>query len=264
MATCLVTKLKASVSGDFPILGGTRLFLEKNRFSPNNPLINMGGVPNEVELEFVNTTLASGGTTLVLSKNLQDIFINDPGEPIEVIVNNSSFLTAILDLYNVAGGFNNIPASNLTQLSLSLGSILNFDDIEDVSFPKLTKFEVFSGTNNLTGDPSKIFSKLEPSVFTTLKFLAAKTTEFDIASLGHLTKIAAMDISDAPAVGTVESFVAAQRTAGRTTCDGIQCGYLMGTKVTFNNATIPTGNYAAKTLSWTATTITLGDVTINA
>lgn len=262
MATCLVTKLKAAVRGDFPILGGLKLFLVKNRFS-TTPIIYIGGVPGKVEIELLNTTLANGETKLTLTKNIEEVQIVDVGAPVELIATNPSYITYLGDLYDVSGGMANIPGENLQTLSLALTTVLDLNSAQNGNFQALQKFEVFSGTNNLTGNPENFFEACSTDVLNYIKFLAPKTEEFDISVLGKFTKLKTMDIADAPVVGTVESFVAGQRAAGRTT-GSIQCGYKMGSKVTFDGTEIPVGDYSAKTLSWTATTITLGDQTINA
>ena len=90
----------------------------------------------------------------------------------------------------------------------------------------------------------------------------------DIASLGTLVNIKEMSLINAPSVensvtGTLESFVQAQRTAGRTTeSTGITILRNLG-DVTFNGEAIPRAD-TTHTLTWTESTITFDGTTINA
>jgi hypothetical protein len=83
----------------------------------------------------------------------------------------------------------------------------------------------------------------------------------NINSLGKLTAITYINIYNAQVTGSIESFVASQRTNGRTTCDSIRTAF-GGTSVTFNGQAISGGS--EKVLSWTADTITFDGTTIDA
>lgn len=83
--------------------------------------------------------------------------------------------------------------------------------------------------------------------------------------LGKLTALT--DLVAKRMTGSVEDFVAAQRTNGRTTCDSISCpGLGINGTPYFNNVTF-NGSLFTKTgtviLSWTDDTITLDGTTIN-
>ena len=81
-----------------------------------------------------------------------------------------------------------------------------------------------------------------------------------LGSLVNLTSITVMYESGYESLisGTIESFVAAQRLAGRTTESGISCLF-NHTNITFNGSLVSSSSQ--RTLSWTATTITYNGVT---
>jgi hypothetical protein len=85
-----------------------------------------------------------------------------------------------------------------------------------------------------------------------------------IVSLGSLINLTTMEIlplvSDSNWIGgTIEGFVAAQRAAGRTTCEGIRIPFLGYTNVTFNGHTLQRNIQSPDqdTISWNNSTITV-------
>lgn len=88
----------------------------------------------------------------------------------------------------------------------------------------------------------------------------------ELSQLGSLVNLTTIKLAqnsgyDSLISGTIESFVAAQRLAGRTTESGISCVF-NHTNITFNGSLVSSSS--VKTLSWTATTITYDGVTIEA
>lgn len=81
----------------------------------------------------------------------------------------------------------------------------------------------------------------------------------DISNLGKLTALATFYGGTSKISGTIESFVQAQRAAGRTSTSSAITFSASSTQVTFDG-----GPLESSTLSWTASTITLGSKTIDA
>lgn len=74
----------------------------------------------------------------------------------------------------------------------------------------------------------------------------------NIANLGGWTSVTTLLFYGTPGItGSIESFVAAQRSAGRTTASGIRVN---GSSLTYNGASIGSSD---RTLSWTADSISL-------
>ena len=84
--------------------------------------------------------------------------------------------------------------------------------------------------------------------------------EGDIVALGTLVELTSLNLDSCyNCYGTLESFVQKQRQNGRlTNANGIEMGYCVGVRFTFNGESI-TGSYNKK-LTWTETTITLSRI----
>lgn len=149
------------------------------------------------------------------------------------------------------------PLNDLEDLETSLCG--DFDNIKKLSsLTKLICTVKKEDEEGLEGDISSVSSL---SGLTQLSILEQRGISGNIASLGTLTNLTKMELGGTKIGGTVEEFVARQRGAGRTTCDGIACPYLGNSKVTFNNIAAP--NAYDQSVSWTATQITLGSTTID-
>lgn len=149
------------------------------------------------------------------------------------------------------------PLNDLEDLETSLCG--DFDNIGKLkSLTKLICNVKQANEQGLEGDISSVSSL---SGLRQLSILEQRGISGNIASLGTLTNLTKMELGGTKIGGTVEEFVARQRGAGRTTCDGITCPYLGNSKVTFNNIAAP--NQYNQSLSWTATQITLGSTTID-
>lgn len=143
----------------------------------------------------------------------------------------------------------------LVELILTGSNKLNLDKI-DYTLPKLEILS-FDWSNGLSGDIRKLTS-FAPNL-KTLFVNGCTLLTGDISDIGALTKLEKLDFASSGVTGTVESFVAAQREAGKTTCTLIVFQNAQDT-ITFNGGAITSG---AK-LSWTSTTITLDNSTIEA
>lgn len=86
-----------------------------------------------------------------------------------------------------------------------------------------------------------------------------------LKDLGKCIKLKSMTISGLLEECTVEDFVATMRGAGKTTnSTGITLKQFNGSRgITFNGSRVGDIEHPTVTLTWTATTITVGDVTIN-
>ena len=152
-------------------------------------------------------------------------------------------------------------------------AILNCDLIDE--FPKNLKTLSVGGTH-VTGDISKfnVLNKLQILVldsskvtgsingFNTLTNLTSLSLAYtritgDIINLGNLVNLTNIGIGNSSISGTIESFVQAQRSAGRNSAQLTGSSANWG-KVTFN------GSITKGPLSWTPTTITMNGKTINA
>lgn len=191
------------------------------------------------------------------------------------ITYSSSVKHLVIDIQKLFDNFSSIEhigqvdsyGKNITE------AILNLDLIDE--FPKNLKTLNIGGTQ-VTGDISKVnaLNKLQTLSFdstkvtgsingfnklTNLKSLSAVNTKItgDIINLGNLVNLTNIGIGNTGISGTIESFVQAQRSAGRNSAQLTGSSRDWG-KVTFN------GSSAKGPLSWTPTTITMNGVTINA
>ena len=129
------------------------------------------------------------------------------------------------------------------------------------SFSGFTSIVVVNFDNtNVEGDVESLAS------LTTLKrvlFTNCAGITGDISNLGTLTSLNTLGAHGSTLYGTLESFVQAQRSSGRTTeSTGITITYGLG-NVTFNGQEIAYSG-SSRTLTWTASTITFAGTTINA
>ena len=162
---------------------------------------------------------------------------------------------------------------NITSLELNPLAFPEFDILEEIKFMKelrglqslkqhlnIEKFPyssvlIFLVVNNIDGKLSALASKI-PNVSTL--YVDQSSIEGDISELGALIKLNKIDTSRTNVTGSLESFVVAQRSSGRSICDGIMFQNPQ-INLTFNGVAID----ANGSLSWTASTITYNGTTIN-
>lgn len=163
---------------------------------------------------------------------------------------------------------------NITELELNTLAFPEFDILEEIKFMKglislqsfkqnlnIEKFPYSSlltslNVHNIDGKLSALANKI-PNVSTL--YVDQSSIEGDISELRALVKLDKIDVSNTNVTGSLESFVKAQRAAGRTTCEKIQFQNTQ-TNLTFNGSNITNnGN-----LSWTSNSITYNEQTITA
>lgn len=143
-----------------------------------------------------------------------------------------------------------------TKVSNLMG--LRLDDTQVTG--DISKLSVLNELQFLILDGSKITGSINRfNTLTNLTSLSLGRTETtgDIINLGNLVNLTNIGIGNTGISGTIESFVQAQRSAGRNSAQITGSSANWG-KVTFN------GSSTRGTLSWTPTTITMNGVTINA
>lgn len=303
MQNCLIEKLNGTVDyKDFPRVGYLRIKVEKtSKPSEANSYIRMAydGVAANAEIVgdgyFMRTYLGeSKGKQQVAelygsNYEMRDVYISEGsfvleysdkydlkylgtgqnGERYSINLEDLAYCKKLqhieLQSCAVEGDISNLAKMNGLKnvlLSYSKGTKIYGDTsvIRDNSFPNLEKFSIES--SNVGGDISD---------FANCKLLNTLHTQFSgvkgtLSSIGGLTKITAMNLSSG-IEGTIESFVQAQRAAGRKTCSGITSQYLYScTKITFAGKPLQDTvgvEYMSK-ISWTETTITVKDATITA
>lgn len=142
--------------------------------------------------------------------------------------------------------------SELSELQLkNYGSDSNLSAFANAKYTNsLTRLMIDNSKEKMSGDISYL------SIFENLQYFRCTINAAisgSILSFGALTDLAQLNIDGTSISGTVEEFVAAQRTAGRTT-GSILLGYTMAL-VTYNG--LPITGSSNKTLSWTADSITI-------
>lgn len=163
---------------------------------------------------------------------------------------------------------------NITTLELNQLAFPEFDILEEIKYMKglvslqslnqyldagkLAYTSVLTSliVNHIEGKLSTLANSI-PNISTL--YVNQSSIRGDISELGALVKITKIDVSNTNVTGSLESFVKAQRAAGRTTCADIQFQNTQ-TNLTFNGSNITNnGN-----LSWTSNSITYNKQTITA
>lgn len=124
----------------------------------------------------------------------------------------------------------------------------------------ISKFNVLNKLQILILDSTKVTGSINGfNTLTNLTSLSLANTKLtgDIIKLGNLVNLTNIGIGNTDISGTIESFVQAQRSAGRNSAQLTGSSRDWG-KVTFD------GSLTKGALSWTSTTITMNGKTINA
>lgn len=246
MGNCFLTKLVGSVN--------------------NDNLLKLGEIQGEMYGEG-NVTLYSSEQITI--KDLTGTFVTPSGESV-VIGNPVAVRGADGHKLSIVSKHTITKFQGGNTLTLNLKDCMYNPSVVEITarlmgdlsdIVQRDSLTIFSGQKGeLYGDISNIakFPALTQLIF------SGNSGEItgNISSLGGLTSLAHLGLGDCPWItGTIEDFVAGQRTAGRTS-GSITCYYLHHTQITFNGSALPTA--ATATLSWTATTITYNGVTITA
>lgn len=301
MKNCLVTKLKASVDNDSLLKLGEGVFLAKysssawyifSVYTAEVPkgIVTVTGATVKSGGEKIDANHFYAGYTLNGAVNLENA---SAGAIVKFSVDNKYNLSKITSA--PLNGFADVKYCHLVEFFLT-PALIPFDNIESLNLDEmqgwvnpleLTKFNVdlnnLNAANYLYGDIANLaqftnltelvivqsnisgnIASLAPLVnLTTLQFNKNANITGNIASLGTLVNLTTLNSFNTNLIGSIEGFVQAQRTAGRTTeSTGITIPYGLGSGVTFNGNLI--GNALNRVLTWTASTITFDGVTIDA
>ena len=244
MDKCLVTKLGASVSGDFPKLGELIIDISTVGITPT-PADAMYFVGSDMELRG-GIKFSDGSTDGAdSSANKKYLEENQTGQ---LVIKNKYGLTQFsIPATSTAVKFDNevdikelAYNSGLTTLSCGSGNKLK-GDISCLADKKLTTVRL-DGNAHLRGDIVAFAATLHNAVVNN-----DTITNF---SLRGDTKIE----------GSIEALVHAIKDLGSTASNAQQAFNISGTGATFNGSPIEPG--IGLKLSWTATTITYNNVTI--
>lgn len=290
---CLVTRLKSSIenSNDFDILGGFRATVNAGEGGAiqlsgfNDAPLHVYLPNNQFKENITNGYIIDSQNALMYNNCIS--YIKD--------VSNQSVDVVILNKYNISKltvfslNFIKLPSSttgvykfinDIREIQFINNNTATFNseidveiNLDDLYLPNIEWIEInYTGQykNNyiITGDFTKLVTNAKPENLKCAQCLnnafiprITDFTEFlgkyiNIEQMGFLT---CNNLS-----GTVESFVAAQRANGRTTCDLIKLeqGGSLG-NVTFNGSRLDY-KQGGRIMSWTETTITIDDVTVTA
>lgn len=182
------------------------------------------------------------------------ITVNENVESVVVEVSDKYNITYLGDtgIKAIKGGLAEMDyISELVALRLNnYGSDSNLSAFANAKYTNLVQLRIDNSNEKMSGDISSlsIFEKLQ-----LFRIINNAAISGSILSFGTFTDLAQLNIDGTSISGTVEEFVAAQRTSGRTT-GSIQLGYTMAL-VTYNG--LPITGSSNKTLAWTADSITI-------
>lgn len=256
MGNCLVKKLKGTVQNDnLPIYGMAKVYAKAGssfniKTTPNSTILIKGGTLDG-ETEFVtnaegwlvhNNNIVSDGT---YGEDIIQVIVPKYG-----IIRVSTFSMDANDV-EYSEGLSILGAKN----------IINANKLEKIfKFESLTNVQL----NNARLDVAVDISELGSNGVLTEALIGGN----GINMIGSANKLGMSPLTSVVFPGTknvtfsVETFVAYNRSAGRTT-GSLDLGWVGGCNSTFNGqpiAVVKQNNL----LSWDATTITLDGVTINA
>lgn len=250
MGKCLVTKLNEVVS-DNEILkvGELRVKIDSteapafyNHFiaKGNNVIVNKI-VDNGIDAEFPNAFGVEGGYDGNLSGKGRLSIMN-------------KYKMTILQLNQLA--FPEFDVLEEIRFMKNLTSLQSFNQSLDINKFPYTSILTYLNVNYISGKLSVLADAI-PNVSTL--YVNQSSVEGDISELGRLVKLGRIDVSNTNVTGSLESFVKAQRTAGRSNCEKI---LFQNTQknLTFNGSNITVNG----SLSWTTDSITYNGETITA
>lgn len=235
-----------------------------------------------------SSLLRLGEKTFVLLPKGQVVIRAHEDMPIRVIGNGSFYIGSNTNALTEGailqtGGYHTITnaqdyaivlgMNNLSQLNVfSTGDSGDNQQIEiDLSFfeysHKMTELtlraeKIVGGTLK---DMSRIAETSSLGAFYMSKCIGVVGSILDVAEVNYSAAAFPNFAFCSEVTGEIVDFVKAQRAKGRTSANVSAAYYVESTKITFNG-TLATSidESLPKAISWTATTITLGSVTINA
>lgn len=263
MANCLVTTLSATVNNDkLPKLGcfTVKKISAQESFNANYYLAiwtNGTGVATSRDSVFLDGSGNSLGNQLSIPSQNYDFYVR-LGLPVGVFDIPKNIITRFITTFAYThiempiASFSDMHNLQYAEpiLSGDLSELYGLDSIQTLKF---------KDHSPLTGDIAHL-SKF--STLTVLSFVNISGIYGKIEELGKLTNISSItfNTSCGRVKGNIEDFVIVERMNGRST--GTVSMLIYGPLIYFNG----TRCYAstAKTLSWTANTITYDGTTINA
>ena len=278
---CLLTKLKGVVDNDNLKIYNTILTREN---TSGNVLTFLYNASNPVKIEVIGDgTLVNVDGTVDYGKSREgtNIFAKYSGNG-KIKISNKYDITLLhitsstekdlidaedlvfvniteLELTNIKLDVNKL---NITTLSnfLFTGSNVNGNIVNLLNKNDSLTSVKFNNTN-VVGDFYNIKNTIAEAI-TTLYMYNSKISG-DISAFGRFVNLNQMSFSATDISGSVESFVQAARAAGRTSfANSEQKNWYFNNAITFNGNAV--GGGGKNDFSWTATTITLGGVTITA
>jgi hypothetical protein len=256
MENCLVTKLKGVVdNNNLPILGKMLVVVSTNdpsfKFNKSATVKVLGGTVNgQTEI-----SINAGIDLLILSSTIVSDGTYGEGK-----------VGLLIDKYDLTNmqRIQKFDLEDILYSPFAFLQVLPSTIIENVEkFPVLCKKQEFIGLNssssNIAFDVTELGSN---GVMTDIRLVGNKAAygSLDKAGMSPLTSNFSTPNTKNVSLN-IETFVGYHRAAGRTT-GSMSIQYLGACNCTFNGESVT--NQADNSLSWTATTITLNGVTIDA
>lgn len=273
---CLVEKLKGSVTGDAPIFGQLEMIIAG---TSNLKTMFLSTLPNEESvvsgnngIVFTNSTGTSElSNPFTLTSDRFGFLVQNTNDAKMTVTNKYKLKCLYVEeyykygYYNIKefiGGIDNfiysIPENTSYLILKSYGSKMDISDVVPKMITLSSSIIAFDFSNSpLIEGNINVFRNIN-----NLKRIdvgSCPLVNGTIADLKSITTLENIACAYTQVGGTIEEFVAGQRAAGRTTgtVSGNSAGWGI---VTFDGAT----THAKGAVSWTATTITMDGVTINA
>lgn len=299
MNKCLVEKLNGTVNSTvFQKVGALRVNVKDvegaassirvayNEGDIEAHIIGDGGFIDGGSIKKTQTSKSSGGAYEMLLREvtagnftieydnkyeLRFIGCYQDGKRFEVDLSHLAYSTGIKYIefvntvvYGDIASLGNLLSLKNVLLSYCVGRKVYGDtSVFKNDFSEIEYIDLDFSSNNITG------SLTDFTGLTTLKKLHLYDTSVRgmLSDVGNLVNLNSLDLNK-KIEGSIEDFVAAQRSNGRLECDKIQSLFLYSCPlITFGGSPIRdkigTSNSTSK-ISWTSNTITVDDITINA
>lgn len=257
---CLVTKLIGVVNDDLPKYGVLVAEFTDNVHSASAALgiISKSATKiKAIDSPLYSTGGANWGYEVLVPEN-EEVWVCPSSGKVEIYGKYD-----IKKLVLIRGHFAPVDTidlkycTDLKELTSMLSGELN--NLSGLTVMEKLILQRNSADYSLTGNIESLAGMTE---LTQLNIVLCKGLTGQLSSLGNLTKLTSIAIGDTNISGSIEDFVVAQRTSGRTACEFLDMAWIGSSKVTFNGGTI--SNSGSTVLSWTSSTITLAGTTINA
>ena len=287
MGNCLITKLKGNVDNDsLPKFGKIEVPISVNNSNEFVHLLRLSDTMAKKEFEceiigegnFIGGSFPNGenlGKSVTLSSSLQQVYVSN-GE-FKLIIGNIYNINKITGVLYRFADFNMFKYSDIYSISNEFTTAKPGIGGKIIAWQNLT-FVYTSDADKITGNVSELANcplnalmitgtgitsnVSDLSQLTTLTNLQVTSTGGELSDLGTLTNLSQLTVMGHLS-GSVESFVQALRTNGKTS-GSIKTNGRLGDDITFDGEHISNDYVANETLVWTATQITYKNKTINA